>query len=87
MSEKIIKANIIFFDSNPIGRIITRFSKDIVLLDSNLPLQLLWLLLGGLRFISVAITVVIVIPWLIIPIFVVCILIVVIVMIGAAAMS
>lgn len=87
MSEKIIKANIIFFDSNPIGRIITRFSKDIVLLDSNLPLQLLWLLLGGLRFISVAITVVIVIPWLIIPIFVVCILLVVIVMIGAAAMS
>jgi len=28
MAERIIRSNIIFFDSNPTGRILTRFSKD-----------------------------------------------------------
>jgi ABC-type multidrug transport system fused ATPase/permease subunit len=33
MTEKVIRAKILFFDSNPIGRILTRFSKDMVILD------------------------------------------------------
>lgn len=37
MSNMVIKANILFFDSNPIGRIVTRFSKDIMLLDAIMP--------------------------------------------------
>lgn len=33
MVQKILRAKIQFFDSNPIGRIQTRFSKDITALD------------------------------------------------------
>ena len=33
VSERVLKAEILFFDSNPIGRIVTRFSKDISVLD------------------------------------------------------
>ena len=37
MSEKVIRAKILFFDSNPIGRIVTRFSKDLTMIDILLP--------------------------------------------------
>jgi hypothetical protein len=37
MAYMVMKAKILFFDSNPIGRIVTRFSKDIMYLDTNLP--------------------------------------------------
>jgi hypothetical protein len=33
MTKKVLRARILFFDSNPIGRIITRFAKDMVILD------------------------------------------------------
>ena len=35
--EKLIRSKILFFDSNPIGRIFTRFSKDVTTLDLLLP--------------------------------------------------
>ena len=41
MLEKVSRAPIQFFDSNPSGRIINRFSKDTSATDSNLPLQFL----------------------------------------------
>ena len=82
-----MKAKILFFDSNPIGRIVTRFSKDIMYLDTNLPSWTLMLLQGGLRFISVAITVAVMIPWLLIAIFVSCILLYLIMRIGSSSMS
>jgi len=37
MAERVIRSPILFFDSNPIGRISTRFSKDLVVLDMMLP--------------------------------------------------
>ena len=37
MTEKVLRAKILFFDSNPIGRIITRFSKDIAVFDMVIP--------------------------------------------------
>ena len=37
MCEKVLRANILFFDSNPIGRILTRFSKDMAVLDLIVP--------------------------------------------------
>ena len=37
MCEKVLRAQILFFDSNPIGRIVTRFSKDLVSIDNYLP--------------------------------------------------
>ena len=33
MSLAVLRSKILFFDSNPIGRILTRFSKDIVVFD------------------------------------------------------
>jgi ABC-type multidrug transport system fused ATPase/permease subunit len=33
MTKRIAKAPVRFYDKNPIGRILTRFSKDIVTLD------------------------------------------------------
>lgn len=37
MVETVIRAKVLFFDSNPIGRIYTRFSKDVNVLDLILP--------------------------------------------------
>lgn len=37
MAEAVVRARVIFFDSNPIGRILTRFSKDIATLDLIMP--------------------------------------------------
>lgn len=37
MSEVVIRARVLFFDSNPIGRITTRFSKDMSILDAMIP--------------------------------------------------
>jgi len=40
--EKVLRANILFFDKNPIGRIVTRFSKDLAVLDFMLPFMIIW---------------------------------------------
>ena len=34
MTEKVLRANILFFDSNPIGRVTTRFSRDMTIIDT-----------------------------------------------------
>ena len=34
IAEKVIRATILFFDSNPQGRITTRFQKDITIMDT-----------------------------------------------------
>ena len=63
--DKLLRSKILFFDSNPIGRIFTRLSKDVTVLDLMLPK------ISGLatftifRTISVFITVVVVYPWMI----------------------
>ena len=38
MTEAVIKAPVLFFDTNPAGRILNRFSKDIGCMDDVLPL-------------------------------------------------
>ncbi len=68
VSERVIRAKILFFDSNPIGRIVTRFSKDIMVLDFILPIFFMYLTNGVLRTIVVAVTVGIINPWLFIAI-------------------
>jgi hypothetical protein len=37
MTKAVLRAKMLFFDSNPIGRIITRFSKDMNVLDLVMP--------------------------------------------------
>ncbi|XP_036105461.1 multidrug resistance-associated protein 4 isoform X10 [Molossus molossus] len=49
MFESILKAPVLFFDRNPIGRILNRFSKDIGHMDDLLPLTFLdFIQAGGL---------------------------------------
>lgn len=67
MTDRVIRAKILFFDSNPSGRIISRFAKDIGILDNVLPLFMVFVTLGILRTVSVVITIAIVNPWLVIP--------------------
>ena len=41
MVVALLKAPVLFFDSNPVGRILNRFSKDVGSMDELLPLQFL----------------------------------------------
>ncbi|OCT92610.1 hypothetical protein XELAEV_18015666mg [Xenopus laevis] len=67
MFQSLLKAPVLFFDRNPIGRILNRFSKDIGHLDDLLPftfLDFMQVLLQILGVIAVAVSV---IPWILIP--------------------
>lgn len=67
MTEKVIRAKILFFDSNPSGRVISRFAKDIGVLDNVMPVTFVFVTIGALRSISIIITIAVVNPFLIIP--------------------
>ena len=68
-----MRAKVIFFDSNPIGRILTRFSKEMALLDMVFPVLLTLTSYGMFRVISATISLAIVNFWLFIPVFFLCI--------------
>ncbi|XP_035867120.1 multidrug resistance-associated protein 4 [Phyllostomus discolor] len=67
MFESILKAPVLFFDRNPIGRILNRFSKDIGHMDDLLPLTYLDFIQTFLQMIAVVSVAVAVIPWVAIP--------------------
>ena len=52
-----------FFDSNPVGRILNRFSKDISIGDIILPVITVWFLEVGLRSLAVLIILCVIVPW------------------------
>lgn len=66
MIERVIRTGILFFDSNPAGRIVTRFTKDMLVMDYWYTAHILVVTYGLLRAISVVITISIVNPYLII---------------------
>lgn len=66
MCKAVLHSKIIFFDSNPIGRILTRFSKDMVVFDLILPGLATFASNGAFRAIAVFTVVSIINPWLII---------------------
>jgi len=66
MTEKVLRAKILFFDSNPIGRIIAKFSKDIAVFDMVIPVLAVFVIQGFLRTLTVSITVIVVNPYIII---------------------
>ncbi|XP_051799250.1 ATP-binding cassette sub-family C member 4-like isoform X1 [Acanthochromis polyacanthus] len=68
MFKTILRTPVRFFDINPIGRILNRFSKDIGQLDSNMPwtfVDFIQLFLQVLGVIAVAASV---IPWILIAV-------------------
>ncbi|NXM55939.1 MRP4 protein, partial [Illadopsis cleaveri] len=67
MFQSILKAPVLFFDRNPIGRILNRFSKDIGHLDDLLPLTFLDFVQTLLQILGVVAVAVAVIPWILIP--------------------
>jgi len=67
MCEKVLSANIEFFDSNPVGRILTRFSKDMAVLDLIMPPVSIVMTYGIFRAITVTVSIIIVNYWLLIP--------------------
>lgn len=73
MAKTIVRAKVVFFDSTPIGRILTRFSKDMAVLDLILPSATVLMSYGTFRTISVIIALCIVNFWLLIPLFFICI--------------
>uniref|UniRef100_A0A7M4G370 Multidrug resistance-associated protein 4 n=1 Tax=Crocodylus porosus TaxID=8502 RepID=A0A7M4G370_CROPO len=67
MFQSILEAPVLFFDRNPIGRILNRFSKDIGHLDDLLPLTFLDFMQSLLQIFGVVGVAVAVIPWILIP--------------------
>lgn len=61
-----LRSGVLFFDSNPIGRITTRFSKDVVVLDLMVPPVTVFVVMGAFRAIFIAITICTINPWLLI---------------------
>lgn len=66
MAEKVMRSNILFFDSNPIGRITTRFTKDLSISDNFIPGIGVFVAMFLFRICVTFITILVVNPWLII---------------------
>ena len=69
MTLRILRATILFYDSNPSGRISTRFSRDMTILDMPLPILTMLVTQGLMRTFSVVISVAIINPYLLIVAF------------------
>ncbi|XP_056287089.1 ATP-binding cassette sub-family C member 4-like isoform X2 [Pseudoliparis swirei] len=68
MFSAILGTHVRFFDINPIGRVLNRFSKDVGQLDSNLPWTFVDFIQVFLQIIGVVCVAVAVIPWIVIPV-------------------
>ena len=63
MVHSLIRSEVSFFDSNPVGRILNRFSKDISLGDMVLPVISTWFIDQLLIVVSIMILLCVAIPW------------------------
>ncbi|XP_055398764.1 ATP-binding cassette sub-family C member 4-like [Bubalus kerabau] len=68
MLKSILRVPVLFFDRNPAGRILNRFSKDIGYMDDVLPSSFQKFIQTFLQVIGVVVVVVVVIPWIAIPV-------------------
>ena len=68
MISRILKAPVLFFDTNPAGRILNRFSKDIGIMDELLPIELYYTSCLAIKVINNLIVPAIVNSWVILPV-------------------
>ncbi|XP_019626252.1 PREDICTED: multidrug resistance-associated protein 4-like [Branchiostoma belcheri] len=68
MFHAIIRTPILFFDTNPVGRILNRFSKDMGQLDEQLPWQFVEFVQYTLLTVGVVLLAGVVNPWVFIPV-------------------
>ncbi|XP_068575379.1 ATP-binding cassette sub-family C member 4 [Cebidichthys violaceus] len=68
MFSSILGTPVRFFDINPIGRVLNRFSKDMGQLDSNLPWTFVDFIQVFLQIVGTICVAVSVIPWILIPV-------------------
>ncbi|KAM4560261.1 ATP-binding cassette sub-family C member 4-like [Odontesthes bonariensis] len=69
MFNAILRTPVRFFDINPIGRVLNRFSKDIGQLDANMPWTFVDFIQVFLQILGVIAVAASVIPWILIPVF------------------
>lgn len=70
MLTKVARSKILFFDSNPVGRILARFSKDISVVDLQIPVLSNFCAQGLFRTLTVFVILMVIQPFLIIPVFI-----------------
>ncbi|XP_049425688.1 multidrug resistance-associated protein 4 [Epinephelus fuscoguttatus] len=68
MFNAILRTHVRFFDINPIGRVLNRFSKDIGQLDSSMPWTFVDFIQVFLQILGVIAVAVSIIPWILIPV-------------------
>ncbi|XP_066267904.1 ATP-binding cassette sub-family C member 4-like isoform X3 [Branchiostoma lanceolatum] len=78
MFNSVVRAPILFFDSNPVGRILNRFSKDLGHLDDLLPATILDVVVIMMQVLGGVILAGVINPWVFIPVVPVVLLLVVI---------
>ncbi len=74
MVRNILHSNHHFYGANPSGRILSRFSKDIAVVDSLLPVLSTWFALFFFRVLSVFALLCAIIPWLALLVFIISVL-------------
>ncbi|XP_036139278.1 probable multidrug resistance-associated protein lethal(2)03659 isoform X2 [Monomorium pharaonis] len=67
MFRSILRATMYFYSTNPAGRILNRFARDINIVDLMLSICIFDVIVTGLISITVAVMVVAITPWLAIP--------------------
>ncbi|CAF0900141.1 unnamed protein product [Rotaria sordida] len=67
MFRQLIRAPIVFFDTNPVGRILNRFTKDVAIMDDSLPTDAFDFLDCCFQVFGVVVLVCWLHPWSIIP--------------------
>jgi ABC-type bacteriocin/lantibiotic exporter with double-glycine peptidase domain len=86
MTKTVLRSKILFFDSNPTGRIVTRFSKDIVVLDFILSSVMTYAVGGLFNAAAVAISAAVVNPYILIAVAIACLIMFYIIKVGSKAM-
>ena len=67
MLSAVVKAPVLFFDTNPVGRVLNRFSRDINIMEELLPEAFMMALQEVLYCLGAVILQSVLIPWIILP--------------------